>query len=342
MYHSQSDQVRNILAKHWDILCLDPTLSLYLQPHPSITYKRAPNLRDMLVHSHYGGKQPPKLFGSKGPQWGCKPCGSCVACPNILLSNSFLDSSGIKEYKITHAITCSTVGVIYYATCPCNLVYIGLTSRELKRRVREHVLGIISAKEEEDLSRHTTIPRHFKLQHSCDPTNLQILLSSMDFSVRETAWKAQAVNLFGTGHTSGSDQDALRSNKIILKNLLHKRMKIWWNRSTLEQYLTKNFIPRGLRIQTFPSYGRDDEEFCTKWEEVSTKSSLMYMQLIIELNTRSLSEISLQIDSTTKAIYDVLTPSDLETYKKEMDDMQDSWEKQIQIPLYVFYKFIWR
>ncbi|KAG8558407.1 hypothetical protein GDO81_016978 [Engystomops pustulosus] len=65
----------------------------YLQEQPSITYRRSKNLKDHLVKSYYRGPTPNKLFGSKGPKWGCKTCGSCVACPNIENSTSFWNSS---------------------------------------------------------------------------------------------------------------------------------------------------------------------------------------------------------------------------------------------------------
>ncbi|XP_056417131.1 uncharacterized protein LOC130358228 isoform X2 [Hyla sarda] len=68
-----------------------------------------------------------------------------------------------KEYKITHTITCNTIGIIYHGTC--GLIYIGLTTRELRRRVREHVLGILAAANEED-----------KEKHGCDPTGFRIIL----------------------------------------------------------------------------------------------------------------------------------------------------------------------
>ncbi|XP_056414279.1 uncharacterized protein LOC130356583 isoform X2 [Hyla sarda] len=108
----------------------------YLTEKPSFTYRRSKNLKDLLVHSHHKGQNANRLFGSKGPKWGCKPCGGCVPCPNTETAKDFWDSSQQKKYLITYPITCNTVGVVYFATCPCNLIYIGLTCRELRHRVR--------------------------------------------------------------------------------------------------------------------------------------------------------------------------------------------------------------
>lgn len=43
-------------------------------------------------------------------------------------------------------------------------------TRELKRRVREHVLGFMLAKVENFVTRLKIIPMHFKIHHDCDLT----------------------------------------------------------------------------------------------------------------------------------------------------------------------------
>lgn len=134
-YNCRSREMKQALAKYWDILLEDKCLKKCLPKTPSLTYKRAQNLRDILVRSHHSGPRPDQAFGSKGPKWGCKPCGTCVACPNVEVTNKFWNSGLTKEYKITHTITCNTKNVVYFAVCPCNLIYVGLTTREFKRRV---------------------------------------------------------------------------------------------------------------------------------------------------------------------------------------------------------------
>ncbi|XP_071999215.1 uncharacterized protein [Engystomops pustulosus] len=174
-YDSQSDAVRSILVKHWSLLRIDRTLEQYLPVYPSITYRRSKNLKDYLVRSYHRGQSVNRLFGSKGPKWGSRSCGSCVACPNVETTNTFWDSSHQREFTITHHINGTTVGVVYLATCPCGLSYVGLTSRELRRRTREHVLGIEAAKNEEVDTHLKTLPRHFKSYHNCDGSLLKLV-----------------------------------------------------------------------------------------------------------------------------------------------------------------------
>ncbi|CAJ0947977.1 unnamed protein product [Ranitomeya imitator] len=166
-YHSQWDAMRDILSKHWTILTSDPILKEYLPERPCITARRARNLKDHLTKSFYPVNTQSTLFPSLFPKpidkWGCAPCGNCIACSNIDNASMFVGSDN-KSYKITQAITCNTKAVIYHATCPCSKIYVGLTTRSLKLRVREH-----------KKKQHNTLPRHFKTYHNCDPTGLRVI-----------------------------------------------------------------------------------------------------------------------------------------------------------------------
>ncbi|XP_073513933.1 uncharacterized protein [Phyllobates terribilis] len=173
-FNARNGEMWQALKRYWKVLQLDPVLSLHLSTNPAITYRRSKNFKDHLVKSHLGGPIVKRMFGSKGPSWGCRPCGSCVACPNIDTTKVFSDSSNTKEFKIVHTITCTTVGIIYCARCPCNKLYVGLTTRQLRRRVREHVLDIKAAREVENFDELKTLPRHFKRFHNSDPSGLQL------------------------------------------------------------------------------------------------------------------------------------------------------------------------
>lgn len=173
-YNCREREMRTALCKYWEMLTQDEALNDCLPKRPALTYRRAKNLRDLLVRSHHIGTTPNKLFGSKGPKWGCKPCHSCVACVNIENMTVFWKWKKTCEYTITPTITCQTKAVIYFAVCPCNLIYIGLTSRELRRRVREHVRSIQAAATAEDITLLKPIPRHFKATHNCVSSLLKV------------------------------------------------------------------------------------------------------------------------------------------------------------------------
>lgn len=173
-YNSRSNEMRAALNKHWDLLLIDDTLRKHLPRAPSITNRRPKNVKDLLVTSHHVGTCPNLFPASKGSKWGCNRCDNCVACPNVMQMTKFWDSSKSKKFTIAHTINCNTSFVVYIVMCPCGLIYVGRTSRELKKQVREHVLGIRAAREETDIYKLKPIARQFKLKHNCDPHSLQV------------------------------------------------------------------------------------------------------------------------------------------------------------------------
>lgn len=57
--------------------------------------------------------------------------------------------------------------------CPCNLMYIGLTTRRLKVRIQEHVMDIQRVSDSNDIHLKT-LARQFKGYHGCDPKVLRV------------------------------------------------------------------------------------------------------------------------------------------------------------------------
>ncbi|CAJ0952186.1 unnamed protein product [Ranitomeya imitator] len=173
-YNPQHGRLRTAIMNAWPILKADPILVKFLPNNPSITFRRATNLRDQLTRSHYMGQGMPTFLDVARSGGGCAPCGRCVACPNVDKCTSFTNSDGTKQFTIRQRITCVSRYVIYYATCPCGLIYIGLTTRQLKVRIREHILGIIAAASCADASTLKTIPRHFWESHQCNEKLLRV------------------------------------------------------------------------------------------------------------------------------------------------------------------------
>ncbi|CAJ0967399.1 unnamed protein product [Ranitomeya imitator] len=172
-FNHRWEEMRQIFDKHWSVLTTDPTLRDCLSTRPLMTARRSNNIKDLLVHSHYVAK-PQDPFRAGKQKSGFFPCGDCLACRNMVRSSTFTSSDGTREFKIKEHITCSTTFVVYYATCTCKLIYIGLTSRELRVRVREHVRDIKAAKEVEALEDLKPIPKHFRKHHNCNPRDLRV------------------------------------------------------------------------------------------------------------------------------------------------------------------------
>ena len=56
-----------------------------------------------------------------------------------------------------------------------------------------------------------------------------------------------------------------------LEYLKKQETRLLWHAITLSEYRRQNLIPRGLRLYKAPSFGLDDPEFMTKWEQTLNK-----------------------------------------------------------------------
>ncbi|XP_071983474.1 uncharacterized protein [Engystomops pustulosus] len=162
-YNNQWQDIYRILGRNWNILLTEPKLESYIDATPTITSRKARNLKDILVKSHFkrqgdstGGK---KLTGSFA-------CGNCNICQYMLPSNEFEDPIDGKRHHLKHYINCRTRNVVYAITCSCPKVYIGQTSQELRKRIQKHLSTISTARRDIGKDRSlTSVASHFHHYH---------------------------------------------------------------------------------------------------------------------------------------------------------------------------------
>lgn len=157
-FSQQSKEISNILKKNWKILQLDNTIGKLMGKHPIITYRRAKNVKDQLVHSHFKGK---KGTDSWLQTKGFVKCHNCKVC-QITKPTTEVHMANNKMWKIQELITCKSQYTIYLIECPCPLKYVGSTICELKKRVLENV----RAKTNKD--RNNSVAKHMELHHNGD------------------------------------------------------------------------------------------------------------------------------------------------------------------------------
>ncbi|XP_073537706.1 uncharacterized protein [Phyllobates terribilis] len=172
-FNNQWNEVGGLFRKHWNILKTDHRLSSILSNKPLLTARRAPNLRDKLVHSHY--LRP--LYNTSGGNRlkGSFLCGNCSACPFFSSEKIFTNPTDNRQFPLRDYINCRSTNVIYALTCPCPKVYVGQTSQELRRRVQQHASNIHLA--EQDLRKGRTISTvalHFLQFHSSSTNKLRV------------------------------------------------------------------------------------------------------------------------------------------------------------------------
>lgn len=157
-YGHISNSLKNIVQRHWHILSSDPHIGQTFQNLPRTCYKRAPSLRDRLVRSHLPA-HPQAPFPFKIPHGNFK-CLNCAACNFMLTDNTFTHPKTGRVYKVKGRITCLSTFIVYLLTCPCGLLYVGKTKRQLKTRIFEHKCAIRKNDEKSSVARHFNSEGH--------------------------------------------------------------------------------------------------------------------------------------------------------------------------------------
>ena len=95
-----------------------------------IVYRKANNLRDLLVSGNTSEKPAPKHNSS--------PCRKCITCERIEPSND-VTASTKENFKIRGTFNCQSTNYIYALTCNhCKLKYIVESSQTINQRFRTH------------------------------------------------------------------------------------------------------------------------------------------------------------------------------------------------------------
>lgn len=152
-YTPQVSAFRNIIKKYWYVLQSDPDLSKTFEHSPIMSFRRAKNLKNSLVKADVckGPLKPPPFAIPPGNY----KCGNCTQCQFTRRLKCFPHPRTGKNICIKSVITCNSCNVIYAIRCPCGMLYVGETSRELKTHICEH--SAIRCRDESN-----PVAQHFK------------------------------------------------------------------------------------------------------------------------------------------------------------------------------------
>ncbi|XP_069584088.1 uncharacterized protein [Ranitomeya imitator] len=174
-YHTQWNQVRDILNNHWRILTADTQTAQVISPRPLVTAKRAPNFRDILTRSHYS--RPTHKLNRGIVLKGSFPCGNCTVCTYMHPTrDSFINPTDQTPHRLKSYINCKTSNVIYAIICTCPRVYVGQTTQELRRRIQGHFSTINTAVADRRKGKTlTTVAAHYLTHHAGSYTNTRVI-----------------------------------------------------------------------------------------------------------------------------------------------------------------------
>lgn len=132
-YWQQHRQIKVILHKYWYFLSMDTILAPFVLTQPLITYRRAPSLRDKLVHSKYQTNK-----HDSGKPTGTFRRGNCNYCQDMNTGKN-ISLPNVEKFRSRHFVNCCSAGVMYLLQCECNCYYVGKMKLEIWRRIYRHI-----------------------------------------------------------------------------------------------------------------------------------------------------------------------------------------------------------
>nr|XP_033783443.1 uncharacterized protein LOC117351761 [Geotrypetes seraphini] len=132
-YCSKSKVAVDIIKRNWEIVNLHPCFE---NSKLRIAFSRNQNLKEILSPSFISCKLP--KYPSKDIVLGHYKCGSCNICSITKECKEFFNPQDQKKYVLRHFTNCKSTFVVYLIICPCDKFYVGMTSRDLRTRMREH------------------------------------------------------------------------------------------------------------------------------------------------------------------------------------------------------------
>lgn len=102
-----------------------------------MSYRRNTSLKDRVVKTETKSVQKRQTF-LKLQKLGSFPCLNCINCKLMVKGDTFKHPSEPIEVKLKNDVTCTSDWVVYIIWCPCNLIYIGQTTCDLKTRLNNH------------------------------------------------------------------------------------------------------------------------------------------------------------------------------------------------------------
>ena len=177
--HPSNLVAEKIISMNLQILREDSTTINIFNKPPLKAFRRAKNLKDLLVRS----RSIPRDLPQQSP--GTFPCNRtvCRTCPHVNSSSTITTPK--RHVNITGHFSCITEHVVYRLSCTkCpSTVYIGETGRRLADRFREHRRDVINGRND------LPVPAHFNsTNHTLDDMKVAVLkagLTNQDYRKKQ-------------------------------------------------------------------------------------------------------------------------------------------------------------
>ncbi|XP_064461611.1 uncharacterized protein LOC135371549 [Ornithodoros turicata] len=146
--------IKGILNRHYSILQQSERTKEFFPQAPPVTYRRARNLLDSLVHS--------KINEPNDSPMGCHPCEGrrCQICKSMQHTTIAESTSSHFRVTIRANLDCNSSNVIYLLQCnACQAQYVGQTKTAFRIRFNNH-RSDVTKEPNLPVSRHFSQPGH--------------------------------------------------------------------------------------------------------------------------------------------------------------------------------------
>ncbi len=162
-YNPAGNPNEKIIKTNWPLLGMSNITQPLFRHRVIHGNRRCPNLRDKLVHSKL------KIVSTHTRGLSGAPIKECTLtycryCTRLNTSGEITSPSTGEKSKCCKNVTCHSSNLIYCIRCTfCNILYVGQTKRELKKRMVEHFRYITKPDLSQPLGVHFNQPNHPKL-----------------------------------------------------------------------------------------------------------------------------------------------------------------------------------
>ncbi len=135
-FHDANPNFNSILKKNFNIISNSSHLKTLLSQPPKVVYRRAPNIKSLLVKSKINA-QKINFVGSRG----CcnNRLSRCQICKQIPHIKQFTSRDKSFNFEIRGNYDCDTPNAVYIFECTiCNMQYVGETQNTFRERFNNH------------------------------------------------------------------------------------------------------------------------------------------------------------------------------------------------------------
>lgn len=159
-------KINDIVKKHWGFLQNSYHHIPDFKLPPIMSFRRNTSLKDRVVKTEIQPTRMRQTFLKPQKLWSF-PCLNCINCRLIAKGDTFRHPREPIEVKLKNYLTCAWDWVIYIIWCPCNLLYIGQTTCDLKTRLNNPRYTIRKKRLNLPLSKHFTEKGHNEWDIKC-------------------------------------------------------------------------------------------------------------------------------------------------------------------------------